>query len=275
MSGKQIYYHFFRKARVELGLPVTVPRPPGLHANEVRKRRGEQFILKLPSSLDRDQSSPLNHFTLSIGQINQSFSNYLKTGKHYNASLISAWDPFANPHGDIPNKVNHERLRDYLNEHKLLHFEAVATGVDHVGWYDGKRPCFVIFNISKTKADQIADAFFQNTYVRVSNPMGFVKLELRQPIHPPYINLKDMWLGSLKGKAHEAAKALSSEAQAQVMALPESEELHWLLPHCRDLHKPWPIESPSGHQHSPGTEWDRLTQLHKAINWEPFESAHV
>ena len=46
MSAKGIYYHFVRKARVEKGLPVVTPRPPGLHANEVRSRRGEQFILK-------------------------------------------------------------------------------------------------------------------------------------------------------------------------------------------------------------------------------------
>lgn len=270
MSAKGIYYHFVRKARVEKGLPVVTPRPPGLHANEMRSRRGEQFILKLPPSTGGYEGANLSQFTLSIGQINHAFASYLKNVPHYNASLISAWDPYANPLGDVPNHLNHERLASYLRDCKCLHFEAMTTGVDHLGWYEGRRPCFVIFNISKSRADQIADDFYQNAYVRISNPLGFVKLELRQPIHRPYPALKDLWLNALQGEAHEAARALSADAQAQVMALPENEVLHWLLPHRRDLNQPWPIASPDGDQRAPGTEWDRLARLHKAINWEPI-----
>ena len=44
--AKQIYYHHFRKARVEKGLPVIVPRPPGMHANELLKKRSERYLIE-------------------------------------------------------------------------------------------------------------------------------------------------------------------------------------------------------------------------------------
>jgi len=268
MSAKAIFYHYFRKARVEKGLPVREPSPPGLHVNELRSRRKEQIKLQLPSTADLTCTGQLSHFNLTVGQINNAFSGYMKTESHYNASFISAWDPYLNSNGDIPNEENHSKLKNYLKSKYLLHFEAVATGVDHLGWYGGERPCFVIFNIPKYFSDRIADEFHQNTYVRVPNPMGFARLEVRQAVHKPYRALKDLWLSSLKGEAHEAALKLSPEILLQIMAAPEVEELHWLLPHRRDLNKLWPLTDPTGEKRAVGTEWDRLARIHKAITLE-------
>ena len=268
MSAKAIFHYFFRKARVEKGLPVREPNLPGLHVNELRSRRAEQLMLQLPSPVNLTNGCTLSNFTLTVGGINNTFANYMKTTPHYNASFISAWDPYVNSNGDIPNEENHKRLKNYLETQQLLHFEAVATGVNQLGWYKGQRPCFVIFNIPKFRSDSIADEFHQNTYVRVPNPMGWANLELRQPVHKPYLALKNLWLSSLKGAAYEAAVKLSSESLTQIMAAPSDEELHWLLPHTRDLNKPWPLTNPSGEQRTIGTEWDRLSRLHKAINLE-------
>jgi hypothetical protein len=68
--------------------------------------------------------------------------------------------------------------------------------------------------------------------------------------------------------AHEAARRLSLDSATEIMSAPESEELHWLLPELRDANKPWPMVTPTGDQKGAGTEWDRLSKLHKAANWE-------
>ena len=268
MSAKAIYYYYFRKARVEAGLPVREPQPPGLHANELRSRRAEQFNLQLPSPISLPSGEVFQNLQLNVGQVNNAFAAYLKTNPHYNASFISAWDPYVNPNGDIPNAESHAKLKSYLIAKKLLHMEAYASGVNHLGWYAGQRPCFVIFNISKFRSDQIADLFFQNTYARVPNPMGYLKLEVRQPIHNPYAALKDLWLSSLKEEAYEVARNLPVELMSAIMSSPLQEELHWLLPHRRNLNDPWPLTNPSGDQKAVGTEWDRLARLHKAMHWE-------
>jgi hypothetical protein len=209
-----------------------------------------------------------NVYQLKIGEINQSISKYMKVERLYNACFISGWDPYENPNGDIPNAIHHQRLRAYLANQGLVHVEAKTTGVDHVGFYEGERPCFVIFNISKEKADQIADHFYQNAYVRIPNPMGYLKLEIRQPVQKTYSDWKSQWVESFQGMAHEAARRLSLDSATEIMSAPESEELHWLLPELRDVNKPWPMATPTGDQKGAGTEWDRLSKLYKAANWE-------
>ena len=268
MSAKRIYYHLFRKARVEKGLPVRIPRPPGLHANEIRSRRGEKYVVKLFQPISSSVGGNWNVYQLNAGEINQPFSNYMKAESLHNACFISAWDPYENPYGDIPNEVNQNRLKEYLKEESLIHVEANTTGVNHLSWYSGERPCFVIFNISKNRSDHIADLFYQNTYVRIPNPLGYLKLEIRQSIHKPYETLKCLWLNSLKGMTNESARKLSLDSMAQIMAAPEKEELHWLLPELRDLNQPWPMTTPTGDHKGLGTEWERLSKLHKAATWE-------
>ncbi len=268
MSAKGIYYHFFRKKRAELGLPVIVPRPPGLSGLEIRKRREEQFVVQLFKPIEAQTGGNWNIYQLNIGTINQTFANYMKAERLRSACFISAWDPYENPHGDIPNQVNQKRLKDFLVAEGLLHVEAKATGVDHLGWYLGERPCFVIFNISKAQSDEIADLFYQNTYVRVPNPLGYLILEIRHPVQKPYLDLKSYWLGTLKGMANEAASMLPLQRMAEIMSAPQREELHWLLPELRDLNQPWPLVTPNGDLKGVGTEWDRLSKLHKAADWE-------
>ena len=124
------------------------------------------------------------------------------------------------------------------------------------------------YGLSKDKADEIADRFYQNTYVRIPNPMGFLKLEIRQPVQKTYSDWKSQWVESFKGIAYEAARRLSLDSATEIMSAPESEELHWLLPELRDANKPWPMVTPTGDQKGAGTEWDRLSKLHKAANWE-------
>jgi len=268
MSAKGMYYHFLRKDRAAKGLPIIVPQPPGLRAFGIRSKRKEQYVVKLFKPIESSTGGNWNVYQLKIGEINQPFSNYMKVERLCNACFISGWDPYENPNGDIPNAINHQRLKDHLTVESLLHVEAKSTGVDHVGFYDGERPCFVIFNISKDKADEIADRFYQNTYVRVPNPMGYLKLEIRQPVQKTYSDWKSQWVESFHGMAHEAARRLSLDSATEIMSAPESEELHWLLPELRDVNKPWPMVTPTGDQKGTGSEWDRLSKLHKAANWE-------
>ena len=270
MSAKGMYYHFFRKDRAAKGLPIIVPRPPGPRAFEIRSKRKEQYLVKLFKPVESSTGGNWNVYQLKIGEFNQPFANYMKVERLYNACFISGWDPYENPNGDIPNAINHQRLKDYLTVEGLLHVEAKTTGVDHLGFYEGERPCFVIFNISKDKADEIADRFYQNTYVRVPNPMGYLKLEIRQPVQKTYSDWRSQWVESFKGIAYEAARRLSLDSATEIMSAPESEELHWLLPEIRDVNKPWPMATPTGDQKGAGTEWDRLSKLHKAANWENY-----
>jgi len=268
MSAKGIYYHFFRKDRAAKGLPIIVPRPPGLSAFGIRSKRAEQYVVKLFKPIESSTGGNWNVYQLKIDEINQSISKYMKSERLYNACFISGWDPYENPNGDIPNAIHHQRLRAYLASEGLVHVEAKTTGVDHVGFYEGERLCFVIFNTSKEKADQIADHFYQNAYVRIPNPLGYLKLEIRQPVRKTYSDWKSQWVESFQGMAHEAALRLSLDSATEIMSAPESEELHWLLPELRDVNKPWPMATPTGDQKGAGTEWDRLSKLHKAANWE-------
>ena len=268
MSAKGMYYHFFRKDRAAKGLPIIVPRPPGLSAFGIRSKRAEQDVVKLFKPIESSTGGNWNVYQLKIGEINQSISKYMKSERLYNACFISGWDPYENPNGDIPNTIHHQRLRACLADEGLVHVEAKTTGVDHVGFYEGERPCFVIFNISKEKADQIADHFYQNAYVRIPNPMGYLKLEIRLPVQKTYSDWKTQWVESFQGMAHEAARRLSLDSATEIMSAPESEELHWLLPELRDVNKPWPMATPAGDQKGAGTEWDRLSKLYKAANWE-------
>jgi len=201
---------------------------------------------------------------LKIGEIHSAFSNYMKTERYENACFISAWDPYENSNGDLPNQANHKRLKAHLVTEGLVHAEAKITQVRHLGWYANESSCFVIFNVSKQKADGIADCFHQNTYVRVPNPMGFLRLELRQFVQRTFPDTKSHWMCSLHGMAHEAARRLSFESASEIMMGPKSEELHWLLPDLRDLNQPWPLTTPSGDLKGVGTEWDRLSKLHEA-----------
>jgi hypothetical protein len=268
MSAKGMYYHFFRKDRAAKGLPIIVPRPPGLSAFGIRSKRKEQYVVKLFKPIESISGRNWNVYQLKIGEINQSISKYMKSERLYNACFISGWDPYENPYGDIPNAIHHQRLRTYLANEGLVHVEAKTTGVDHVGFYEGERPCFAIFNISKEKADQIADHFYQNAYVRIPNPMGYLKLEIRLPVQKTYSDWKTQWVESFQGMAHEAARRLSLDSATEIMSAPESEGLHWLLPELRDVNKPWPMATPAGDQKGAGTEWDRLSKLYKAANWE-------
>ena len=268
MSAKGMYYHFFRKDRAAKGLPIIVPRPPGLSAFGIRSKRAEQYVVKLFKPIESSTGGNWNVYQLKIGEINQSISKYMKSERLYNACFISGWDPYENPNGDIPNTIHHQRLRACLADEGLVHVEAKTTGVDHVGFYEGERTCFVIFNISKEKADQIADHFYQNAYVRIPNPMGYLKLEIRLPVQKTYSDWKSQWVESFQGMAHEAARRLSLDSATEIMSAPESEELHWLLPELRDVNKPWPMATPAGDQKGAGPEWDRLSKLYKAANWE-------
>ena len=133
MSAKGIYYHFLRKDRAAKGLPIIVPQPPGLRAFSIRSKRKEQYVVKLFKPIESSTGGNWNVYQLKIGEINQTFSNYMKTERLYNACFISGWDPYENPNGDIPNAINHQRLKDHLTVEALLHVEAKSTGVDHVG----------------------------------------------------------------------------------------------------------------------------------------------
>ncbi|NBW81538.1 hypothetical protein EBR21_07270, partial [bacterium] len=106
------------------------------------------------------------------------------------------------------------------------------------------------------------------TYVRVPNPLGYLNLEIRHSVQKPYLDLKSYWLGTLKGMANEAASRLPLQSMAEIMSAPQREELHWLLPELRDLNQPWPLVTPNGDLKGVGTEWDRLSKLHKAAGWE-------
>jgi hypothetical protein len=270
MSAKGMYYHFLRKKRAEQGLPIFEPRPSGLSPYEVRSKKEEQFVVKLFKPIDANSGGNWNVYNLKVGAINQSFSNYMKSQRYHNAYFVSAWDPYENPNGDLPNQTNHNRLKEHLMAEGLVHAEAKMTQVRHLGWYANESQCFVIFNVAKQQADHIADRFYQNTYASVPNPMGYLKLEVRQPIRNVYLDTKNHWLSALNGVAYEAARRLSLDSISEIMMGPESEELHWLVPDLRDLNQPWPLATPRGDLKGVGTEWDRLSKLHKAATWEAY-----
>jgi len=266
--AKQIYYHHFRKARVEKGLPVIVPRPPGMYANELLKKRSERYTVEIPRNTNTVIQKNNRTFSLSINKINATFCELMKANHYQSATFISSCDPYENALGDIPNTTRHQLLRDYLSTSGLVYFEALTDGVDQLGWYKGQRQCFVIFDIPKSFADKLADKFHQNTYARVPNPVGYLRLEIRQPIHAPYYSLIDIWLLAFKGETLRAAQNLAPNDMASIMSVPPAEQIHWLHPEKWDLNVPWPLSTPEGDFKSVGTEWDRLTRLHKAATKE-------
>lgn len=266
--AKQIYYHHFRKARVEKGLPVIVPRPPGLHANELLKKRSERYLIEVTGNKNATIQKCNRTIELSINRINAAFSEFMKANRYSSASFISSCDPYENEMGDIPNVTRHQLLHDYLSSSGLNYLEALTDGVDQLGWYKGQRSCFVIFDIAKDSSDKLADKFHQNTYARVPNPIGYLRLEIRQPIHTPYYSLVDIWLMAFKGESLRAAKSLSPHNMTCIMSVPPAEQLHWLHPEKWDPNSPWPLTTPEGEFKTVGTEWDRLTRLHKAATKE-------
>ena len=96
----------------------------------------------------------------------------------------------------------------------------------------------MIFDIAKDSADKLADKFHQNTYARVPNPIGYLRLEIRQPIHTPYYSLVDIWLMAFKGESLRAAKSLSPHNMACIMSVPPAEQFHWLHPEKWDPNSP-------------------------------------
>jgi len=77
MSAKGMYYHFLRKDRAAKGLPIVVPQPPGLRAFGIRSKRKEQYVVKLFKPIESSTGGNWNVYQLKIGEINQTFSNYM------------------------------------------------------------------------------------------------------------------------------------------------------------------------------------------------------
>jgi hypothetical protein len=181
-------------------------------------------------------------FTLQVGRVSQELAGLMADAKVMTAAFLTNNSALA---GDIANLG----LQSFSCE-----------SCDPSGKNSPKLGLLVV-GITLHDADALALHYNQNAFLWISTPAGLPSLRLLMPLQVPDEQALARWRASLPLDEAQAAEMLPRREQAALMATPQREVRHWLLPALWDIRQPWPVARPDGGAMGIGSELDRMFKL--------------
>jgi hypothetical protein len=101
-------------------------------------------------------------FTLKIGQVSNELNALFKQNNIFNASFITAWNPYSNSLSDEENQARNNELKNELNIQSLKFID--GFGQDPLGQWAGE-DSFLVLGISLEASKKLGLQFKQNAIV--------------------------------------------------------------------------------------------------------------
>lgn len=181
-------------------------------------------------------------FTLKVGRVSQEMAGLMADAKVMTAAFLTNNSALA---GDIANLG----LQSFAGE-------SCSPSDEH-----RSAPGLLVLGITQQDTDTLALRYNQNAFLWISTPVGLPSLRLLMPLQVPDEQALARWRASLPLDEAQAAEMLPRREQAALMAIPQGEVRHWLLPALWDIRQPWPLARPDGGAMGIGSELDRMFKL--------------
>ena len=200
-----------------------------------------------------------NHpILMSVGHVSSETAQVMREAGVITAAFITACNPHSTP-GDP--SVWMDEQNNLAADIKSMDFATIdGQGHDGTGVWPPE-PSLLILGISLSQAELLARRYGQNGFIWLGSPVALPALKLMHPVLVPEEDELEAWRSALPKDQSDAATPLTRREQALLMAVPENQLRHWLLPDQWKLDQPWPLARPEGGAMGIGTELDRIFKL--------------